>query len=642
MGATYRWMAAEGEHYELWAGERRLASIKPPEDPDFTYTDRIIETEPGVFRWERTFVYTGSANKVVSGLTMELAMPYKPEYWMIPGVSYNGNGWGCGKEPKGAAHNGQYWSFASHRTTIAGATYSEGPADSAALFAVSGRLNDRPADIGCACSIVIGEDETVHRLIWPEEEGPEVYAYRDGYAEPYRQMLHVRPGDQLEAAAYIVLQPVELARHGWHKLLRVAWQHGCHPVRAWHEPERIWELGITFARDYLWVEDGIFRGFVWGLHRDDGEWRQKRDWPYEIGWVGQNASLANSLLADYVRGGSRISLEKGIAALDCWAEHAPQSNGLFRCHFQHIVGYPLDTAKSGDEVQDACNLSTAALQYFEAQRLAAQCGLKRPCYTEIALAICDFALRAQSPSGRFGKSWFNDGTAADPEGTIGCYLVPALLEAYRTTKEQRYLGGALRGYHYYIAEFIANGYSTAGALDTYCIDKESAIPLLRGGLELYELTQKPAYLDYAVRASRYIASWQMHHTVPFPEDSALGRLGYDTFGGTTVSAQHHHIDHFAVAIVPEWLRLTQWTGDYTWRQRAQAAWANATAVISDGSLRMDGPVRPPGGQDEGFCHTRWHTRWGNYYGVSQWLVAWPTAFRLEALRHSRQWSDFCE
>ena len=29
---------------------------------------------------------------------------------------------------------------------------------------------------------------------------------------------------------------------------------------------------------------------------------------------------------------------------------------------------------------------------------------------------------------------------------------------------------------------------------------------------------------------------------------------------------------------------------------------------------------------------------GNYFGVSQWLVAWPCAFRLEVLRKLDNWN----
>ena len=43
-----------------------------------------------------------------------------------------------------------------------------------------------------------------------------------------------------------------------------------------------------------------------------------------------------------------------------------------------------------------------------------------------------------------------------------------------------------------------------------------------------------------------------------------------------------------------------------------------------------------GGQDEG----AFHTRWGDAFNVSQWLVAWPGAFRLEVLRQHEDWAMF--
>ena len=112
--------------------------------------------------------------------------------------------------------------------------------------------------------------------------------------------------------------------------------------------------------------------------------------------------------------------------------------------------------------------------------------MERPIYRETALGICDFVLSVQSPEGRIGKSWKNDGTPDDPEGTVGCFLVPPLVKAYELTGIEAYLHGAELGYRYYIRELQDNGYTTAGALDTYCVDKESAIPLLKAGLACSE------------------------------------------------------------------------------------------------------------------------------------------------------------
>jgi hypothetical protein len=238
--------------------------------------------------------------------------------------------------------------------------------------------------------------------------------------------------------------------------------------------------------------------------------------------------------------------------------------------------------------------------------------------------------------GRIGKAWRNDGKSVDPDGTIGAFLIPPLVTAYRATHKAAYLEGAEKSYAFYFGEFVKNGFTTAGALDTYCIDKESATPLLKAALELHDVTGKEAYLRHAEDVSYYLATWQWHYTVPYAEGTVLRELGYDTFGGTAVSTQHHHQDPYALIIVNDWIKLAQLTGKAMWRERAVAAWANASIGISNGDLVVMGKKRPYGSQDEGFLHTRWLQP----FAVSQWLVAWPAAFRLETLRQNPNWSIF--
>ena len=71
------------------------------------------------------------------------------------------------------------------------------------------------------------------------------------------------------------------------------------------------------------------------------------------------------------------------------------------------------------------------------------------------------------------------------------------------------------------------------------------------------------------------------------------------------------------------------TGDPVWEERAAAAWRHGQQSISDGTLVLDGKApRPRGSQDESEA-----TAFGRGEDApSQWLVAWPTAFRLETLR----------
>src|SRR5512138_232257 len=619
----------EGATTAFSAGGRAVARLVPFAEKNFAATDRVREVGPGLYEWTRTFRYDGQDYVHPARLTMDVEALYASRYSLIPAVMYDGNAWGKGLEPKGFVKDGQPWTFAYHRTSIPGATYSESEAWSVGLFSAPGQLVG-----GFSCSLEPRPDKTVHRLIWPEEETPQVYAMRDAYQPAYHGDFRVSRGQTIELKAWIVIGEVKTPRHGWHALLDAAWALNAKPVKPRFGPEELWEMGAQFAADLLWAEEKGFKGFSIGLGWDPQEqgWVQRQAWKYEIGWAGQNISLANSMLHDYVLTNERRSLDKGLQTLETWLRNARLPNGLFRCHYDYIIG--LENTKN--EVQDACNLGQAAQGYFEAFDLAARCGLRKPEYRAAALGVCDFALNAMSNDGRIGKAWTSAGKAVDREGTIGAFLIPPLVTAFRATHKAAYLAGAEKAFAFYINEFLKNGFTTAGALDTDCIDKESATPLLKAALELYDVTGKAPYLRWAEDVSYYLATWQWHYSVPFAEGTALRELGYDTYGGTAVSVQHHHQDPYALIIVNDWIKLAQLTGHPVWRERAVAAWANGTNGISGGDLVVMGKKRPYGSQDEGFLHTRWLQP----FAVSQWLVAWPTAFRLETLRQNPNWSAF--
>jgi hypothetical protein len=117
------------------------------------------------------------------------------------------------------------------------------------------------------------------------------------------------------------------------------------------------------------------------------------------------------------------------------------------------------------------------------------------------------------------------------------------------------------------------------------------------------------------------------------------RYGYNTFGATSVSVQHHHLDVYALFWVNDWLRLAELTGNSVWCEKALAIWTNGCQLISDGTLEINGRVRPIGGQNEAFFNCRWG--FGGTPGksrINDWLVAWPGAFRLEILRKLADWS----
>lgn len=615
----------ESDHDLLFLCDQLLGRLQSITTGMDTEKQRISEVENGVFKIYQKYIISKSDQPLE--LVLDFTTTYKSNWSLIPAISYNGNDWGKGFEPKGFTKDSIPWSFSYTRMSIPGATYSEGERWSTAFF---GEINQ--SDAGFSCSLIPQANQTIHRLIWPEQEGPVTYYRRDKFQRGFIKPLDLKPGDSFEVTVYLVLDKVEQEKVSYRKLLDYAWKTNYHEGEQAFTPEQIWQLGVQYAKETLYVEDGIFQGFSKGLRWNGTNWYLRPTGKYLVGWTGQNLSLANSMLYSYLLNGDQADLEIGLNTLNSWATHATIDNGLIRCLFDPILeGKPVEQG-----VQDACNLTDAALNFFESYELLIRCRIEKPEYQEIALKICDFAVMHQHASGKFGKSWYNDGTIADPNGTIGCYLVLPLLKAYQVTGNEKYLQAATRGYEFYINSFLQDGYTSAAALDTYCIDKESAIPLLKSSLQLYLIKQDEKYLQNAILVAYYLSTWQWHYTTSYPNGTALNEINYDTFGGTSVSVQHHHLDPYATSYMRDLFQLAQLTGNDIWCQRAQAVWTNGTSGISDGNLSISGVKRPAGSQDEGYYHTYWGTKIGD---VSNWLVAWPTAFRLEVLRKTSNWDE---
>ena len=109
-----------------------------------------------------------------------------------------------------------------------------------------------------------------------------------------------------------------------------------------------------------------------------------------------------------------------------------------------------------------------------------------------------------------------------------------MTELYELTKDEAYLKAASSWYvckRIYIDRVRFNG----GVHDSIyakgqLIDNESILYPMLGMLSLYETTKKKEFLDAAVRAAHYFASWVCLWDVPLPEDSTLHKYGFHSTG----------------------------------------------------------------------------------------------------------------
>ena len=624
-------------------------------------TDSFEMLEDGAWLWHR------HTAEPVDHMRMELVFYGVPSFTMVPAVSYNGNGWGDFAEYIGDRdEDGTPWSWASHRVTIPACTYSENEKISIALMS---KANDNSA-----CSLYAEEDGKHHVVIFPEEEKPRTLQ-RHFWGEPFQGTMEPRQ----DFTAIIQAVESDGTKHRYKHLMSFAFRYFGHTFETPMKSEQMMKLSLAFCHFIYQREpndgmEGFTAGAPWNANLHGYEKHLHR---YQIGWVGQSASMANAFIYDYLKTGNKLHLKMALAAHDAFIKYGMPQKGLFksrvelheRMWFSYDEDMVLDTWKYSEDLLesmrglkirnaktplrrnpdgslyvycDACNIGTGAEGYFEAYDLLQKAGIDKPEYLQVALDVCDRALSNQYPDGSFAKSWDCEGNVYKKDGTIGCFLILPLLNAYKRTGEKKYLDSAVRAFDFYYQELEEYGFTTAGALDTYSIDKESASPLLRCCMKLQEVTEDPKYIACGEKIGWYLATWMMHFTVKYDKDTVLGQMGFDTFGSTSVSTPHNALDQYALRDVLSFKKLYELTGNREWYERAQALWYGANQCISDGTLVVNGRLRPAGGQDEAIFHTRWGRAFVPSFMPSQWLPAWPCAFRMENLRWHEDHTFFDE
>ena len=613
-------------------------------------TDHFVPMGDGVFRWNR------QSARPAAHMVLRFEAACKLMYQMMPAVMYDANQ--CesiidynkmrrianNESDEGAENNyfkgcldektGQPWRLAWWNMSVPGAMYSEGDCFSTGIFLP-------PDQLDAAASVYPADQITIHEMIWPEQMQPRV-ARREVDAET--QLLEpagipgkIRSGkgpvwdegyeNEMEPrsgfAVMLVLAPVERPRIAWHKMMAVAWDLFYKIVPPKLSDAELWDLGIRFAKNLYSEDEQGFKAFSFGLMWVGGAWIPRPMYRYELGWCGQSALMATSLLVHSQLVDDREAADMSFNTLDSWIARTLPT-GLVPTHAEEQ-----EYTYFGRRLVDACNLGAGASEFFTAWKLAQMFDRSKPEYFRAACAICDFALAKMDETGRIGKSWTEDDlTPVVSDGTTGAFLTMALCEGARNTGRLDYLAAARRSYDWYYGEFMDRGFTMGGAQDIFTIDKESAMPLLAAGLALYDLTGDESYIECAENAAWYLTTWQWCYSRPLDPDSSLAKAGYDSFGGTSVSIHGPGHDPYALFYVHDLYDLAELTGNEMWAQRAAAAWRNGADGVSDGSMIADGRPIPAGGQHEA------RGLGGNFQGLYQWLVAWPTAFRLGNLRRT--------
>ena len=640
-----------------------LVAWRAPEASLALVDETVEHLGRGAYAVTRTIRNTG-ARPVAFKDELRVRDCFEATRYLIPCVSYNGNKFGeidnvyqgrklgAVKVPKGLSCNGEPWVFSYERTGVPACTLTENGSVGLAVFAA----NDTKESLVSACSLQRPAGAPYeHVIVRPVTEAPATYENKGVFGPRYDTYVTLGPGETFTARSHVCV-----CRPRWRNYAAAdMMSHALRLLRPHLDPvmtdDEVYDLGTRYIRSLFVMERGKWliatnrkqRMFAdqHAVRITREEMAERMKWEYwtdiatfscgfEIGWAGQNFLSARLLAAKALRMGDKPLLEKAIGVYDAFLG-TQRPNGLLYTKYNHNFG---DNAQAQFSV-DTCNMGWGAAEAVRMMRLLRANGIDKPEYLEFAKRIMGFFIGHWSEECGFGKSWSIAGEPIATAGSIGGFLLPALMELHAETKDRRYLDCALRASDFYFRRDLDNFECTAGAIDCYCIDKETAYPFISGSLALYRATGDRKHLERAEKAAWYFTSWMFFFDTVCSPETDFAKYGYHTTGGTSVSIEHHVIDPWGGILVPELLELAELTGNVEYRTVAQLMWANAMQGITRrlGDFVHD-MQRPIGSQNEAFFQARFN-KYRPVVEAGYWndlLVGWPSAYRVWTIERLRE------
>ena len=652
--------------------------------------ERVESLGDGAFAVTRTIENVGG-EEVKFRDELRVRDLFKAEHYLIPCVNYNGNGFGgeeniyngrsmgAVKIPKGLTQDGEPWVMSYERTGVPGCTLTENSEVGLAVFAAA----DTPQSLVCSCGLEMAgwrasqratgaEDmrhatcdtpgkpsapqlQTLeHVIIRPVVEAPYTYENKGVFGPRYETFVTLAPGGKFTARTFVCICKPKWRNYAAIDMMRHALQLLKPALEPCMTEDEAYELGTRYIRSLFCLDRGKWllatnrKQRMFGdqhaarITREEMRERMKWEWwtdiatfanGFEIGFTGQNFLNGRLLAAKAFATGDDALLEKSIGIFDTFLE-TQRPNGLLFPRWN----YNFEENADATLTTDACNLGWGAAEAVRMARLLRAHGIDKPQYVEFSRRLCDFFLGHWSEENGFGKSWYINGRQASSGGSIGGFIIPALVELYEETGDRKYLDGALHASDFYFKRDLDRFECTAGAIDCQCIDKETAYPFLWSSLALYRITGDALHLERAEKAAWYFASWMFFFDTVVGPETDFAQYGYHTTGGTSVSIEHQVIDSWGSLVVPDLLELADLTGDNDLRILASLMWANSIQGITRklGDFIHE-TQRPIGSQNEAFFQARFNKYRPDvepgYF--NDLLVSWPSSYRVWTIERLR-------
>lgn len=519
----------------------------------------------------------------------------QPDYFMVPGVSYNGNpGKGTLSYPLDNPEGP--WSFREERTTVPSCMTLEQEGTVVGFFTEAATCNERISS--CCIHRDEGQEGYGLSIRFPYYEGPRSYAgwlhvstvdkvvSHYYFNTPVSGELCVCPQQTVKRRYYLVVGESEQKRHGYSKVLDAAWKHLDRPVRSWYDHQTRLALALS-GMEHNWYEDEQVKGYAVRTSLFGDVRKATFSSPVNSAWCCHNLMLAYYFFIYVLEmGGPARYLDKGMSMIDSFAR-AARPNGLYPttylypCPYNRSAPARFDTRISAD--------SAGEIYYvMEAIELLKVHGKEYPrAWESFCRNFCNFFVEHQLDSGAFGTIWHLDGHLLHGGKSGGGYIMKTLACASRHFTEPRYLEAAERGAQYYIENCVDREGNYGLAYDQSNIHEWGIAVVLFGLVELYDTTRNERYLHKAVRCAEFLTSLQFTYDIFFDPKTIMGKYGLQTRGGDRVGPQSPATCSWVSFLALDYFRLADFTGDTKWTQRVITAFKQASHLTTNRKIIQD-------------------------------------------------------
>ena len=538
--------------------------------------------------------YTGQL-----GLSFNLSCEMDPLFYLIPSVIVNGNKFGKGNFPHPKLT--EKHCFREDRSTIPSCGIVEDSENCIGIFTEPAANENFMSSI----SILQKRKKVNLEICIPWEEQPVRYVAKYRVLRGITNYLWLNGVFNYNRKFYLCSPKVRTQSKGYYEILRYAWEKLAEkPIipKDWTDWMR---RKIQLTINLFYAKVGNAHGFLTSI------WNPMIPFSptFSAGFLGKNIEIAYSLYRMYLL--NKMEKLKEIAFnVTNFMTSRPLPNGLFLTDYNPALhkwyGYrlgfhkKLNTRMMGEVCYSLLKFYSLATKWSE--------GNQR--WYKLAKDFCEFMVEKQLPNASFGKWWSQKGEVLEDTGTNGAYIIWALGELYKITKNEKYRTAALKAGQYYISNFVEPEEYWGDTLDANAIDKEAGHAILRAMIILYEITDDKIFLEAACRAAHFVTTWQFTYNTSFPNGSQLGQRNFKTFGGTIVSVENMHSDPY-IAFALDFLRLWKYTGDSYWKDRAIAGLEFALQMVAKENDTLGYKDWFVGWQPEQYNHTIWA-----YYGLN--------------------------